>query len=510
MTNNTDKHRVLLMILDGWGEGRGDAADLIKAVPTPNLDAVEAAFPHALLRTDGPAVGLPEGQMGNSEVGHTTIGAGRTVDQDLVKINKCAAADDWCILPAVRRLVERSRVDPRPVHLIGLYSPGGVHSLDEHFLSLMSSLENQGVADIRLWLFTDGRDTDPKSALGYVEALEEKVKWHPAVKIAGVIGRYWAMDRDKRFERVRKAYDLLVRGEGERAEKASEAIQRSYEAGVTDEFLEPVAIGSEDLSIRDGDQVVFMNFRNDRAKELTRMLKLEEFPEHGTEPLDVNFYSMTPYDATFSQVEVIFEKEDLNETLGEVVSREGLRQLRIAETEKYPHVTFFFNGGRETPYSNEARILVPSPKVATYDLQPEMSAPEVTRLLNEALAEEHFDFVCLNFANGDMVGHTGKFDAIKKAVATIDRCAGEVIATARAHGYDVVQIADHGNCDHAMNEDGSPNTAHSLNPVPIRVVSERVKSVKNGTLADVAPTVLAMMGIEQPSSMTGEVLVEFK
>ncbi len=505
--------KVLLMILDGWGIGHKDRADVIGTTPTPHLTQLTQTFPHAQLRTDGEHVGLPNGQMGNSEVGHINIGAGRVVYQDLVRINRACEQGTLGENDQVRNAFDAAKAPGATLHLMGLFSSGGVHALDAHFVAMIKAAKDAGVTDIALHLFTDGRDTDPMSGVGFVKALEAQLKELGAGRIASVIGRYWAMDRDRRWERVKRAYDLLTQGVGTPATVASIAMQTQYDAGTTDEFMEPIVMtenGAPVALVKANDTVIFMNFRNDRAKELTTMLAREAIAEVDTTPLALNFYSMTPYDATFTDVKVLFDKENVQDTLGEVVAKAGLKQLRIAETEKYPHVTFFLNGGQETPYTGEDRILVPSPKVATYDLQPEMSAPAVTEKLVDALKAQTYDFICLNFANGDMVGHTGKRDAIVEAVKVIDDCAGRVIAEAQRQGYDVIQIADHGNADHAENADGSPNTAHSLNPVPILVVSDRVETVTSGVLADVAPTVLTLMGLPIPEAMTGRVLVTLK
>jgi 2,3-bisphosphoglycerate-independent phosphoglycerate mutase len=507
--------KVLLMILDGWGIGRGDATDGIAAGNPEKLRALASRFPHAELRTDGEAVGLPAGQMGNSEVGHLNIGAGRVLYQDLVRINRAAESGELARLPEMRAAIEHAKAAGGAFHVMGLLSDGGVHSHRDHLYAILRIAKAAGLEKVYVHAFTDGRDTDPKSGAGYVAHLmKELSRPDTAGELVSLVGRYYAMDRDKRWERIAECYDLLVNGRGEPFSDPVKAMEDSYAAGLTDEFLKPHFLEGPDGRavgrIKDGDTVVFINFRNDRAKELTYALTQQPVPGTDMKPLKLWFATMVPYDPTYAGLHVIFPKENVVNTIGEWVAKKGLKQLRIAETEKYAHVTFFLNGGREKPYEGEERILVPSPKVATYDLKPEMSAPEVTEKLRAALAEEKFDFICLNFANGDMVGHTGVFEAIKKAVKTIDECAASVIETARAHGYEVVQIADHGNADHARNDDGTPNTAHSLNPVPIMVVSDRVKAVKNGVLADVAPTVLALMGIEKPAEMTGKSLAVMK
>ena len=502
--------KVLLMILDGWGIGRGDKADVIGTVRPPFMTKLALENPHATLRTDGLAVGLPEGQMGNSEVGHLNIGAGRVLYQDLVKINRAVADGSLAKVPGVAKMLESAKKSGR-LHVMGLLSDGGVHASLEHILAIVRLAREAGVENVYLHAFMDGRDTDPKSGLGFVRETLEALKACGA-HFATMTGRYWAMDRDKRWERIREAYGALVLGEGVKAEDPVAALAQSYEEGVTDEFVKPVVMTTTDGrpvgTIREGDTVVFCNFRNDRAKELTIALTQRDVDEAGMKRLSLDYYTMTPYDPTFEGLTVLFPKDEVANTIGEYVSSLGLTQLRIAETEKYAHVTFFLNGGREAPFEGEDRILVNSPKVATYDLQPAMSAPEVTECLVGNIREKAPDLIVLNFANGDMVGHTGVYDAIVEAVKTVDACVEKVVTAARAAGYDVVICADHGNADNAVNADGSPNTAHSLNPVPVIVVSDRVKSVRDGVLADVAPTVLDLMGLEKPAEMTGTSLVE--
>ena len=506
-------NKVLLMILDGWGNGRKDKADVISTVHPAYISKMTESYPHAELRTDGENVGLPEGQMGNSEVGHLNIGAGRVVYQDLVKINRACRDNSIMQNPEVVAAFEYAKEHGSAVHFMGLCSDGGVHSSLEHLFKLIDIAAEYGIEKSYTHCFMDGRDTDPRSGKGFIEQLEQ----HLAAKtgqIATIIGRYYAMDRDKRWERVKVAYDALVEGVGEKATDMVAAVQASYDAEVTDEFIKPIVHvdgeGNPVGLIRPNDVVIFFNYRNDRAKELTIVLTQEDMPEAGMHTLPLYYCCMTPYDAKFTGLHILFDKENVQNTIGEWVSKQGLSQLRIAETEKYAHVTFFLNGGREEKFAGEERILVASPKVATYDLQPEMSAPEVADKLVEALDSQQFDFVCLNFANGDMVGHTGIYEAIVTAVKAVDQCVEKVVEAAKRNGYEVVQIADHGNADNAVNADGSPNTAHSLNPVPIVVVSERVKAVHDGILADVAPTVLELMGIEQPAEMTGHSLVELK
>ena len=503
--------KVLLMILDGWGIGNGTKSDVISQMNPAYITAMTKKYPHAQLRTDGENVGLPNGQMGNSEVGHLNIGAGRVVYQDLVKINRACADNSIYQNEEIVKAFEYAKANGASVHFMGLTSDGGVHSSIEHLYKLCEISAHYGIENTFVHCFMDGRDTDPKSGKGFIADVESTIS-QTAGQIASIVGRYYAMDRDKRWERVKVAYDLLVNGVGEAATDMVEAMQRSYDEGVTDEFVKPIVRINENGEvvgrIKPNDVVIFFNYRNDRAKEITVVLTQEDMPAEGMHTLPLYYCCMTPYDAKFEGLHILFDKENVRNTIGEYVSSLGLSQLRIAETEKYAHVTFFLNGGRETEFDNESRILVASPKVATYDLQPEMSAYEVKDKLVEALNSQKFDFICLNFANGDMVGHTGIYEAIEKAVKAVDECVADVVETAKAIGYEVVMIADHGNADNAVNEDGTPNTAHSLNPVPIVVVSDRVHVVKDGILADVAPTVLRLMGLKQPAEMTGEVLVE--
>ena len=506
------KQKVLLMILDGWGKGDHSKGDVVYSAHPEYINGLEAKYPHAQLLTDGENVGLPEGQMGNSEVGHLNIGAGRVVYQDLVKINRACRDNSILKNPEIEKAFAYAKESGKQVHFMGLVSDGGVHSSLEHLFKLCDISKEYGLGDRTfVHCFMDGRDTDPHSGKGYIEQLEAHMA-ASAGRIASVVGRYYAMDRDKRWERIKEAYDLLVNGVGEAVTSAVEGVQKSYDEGVTDEFIKPIAVVGADGkpvgTIQSGDLVVFFNFRNDSAKELTIVLTQEDMPDAGMHTLPLYYCTMTPYDAKFQGLHILFDKENVHNTIGEYVSKQGLKQLRIAETEKYAHVTFFLNGGREEKFEGEDRILIASPKVATYDLKPEMSAYEVKDALVEALGTQKFDFIALNFANGDMVGHTGVYDAIVKAVKAVDACVKEVVEAAKANGYEVVIIADHGNADNAINPDGTPNTAHSLNPVPIIVVSDRVKSVENGVLADVAPTVLKLMGLSQPAEMTGHALVE--
>ncbi len=506
-------NKVLLMILDGWGNGDHSKSDVIYSMHPAYIEAMTAKYPHAELKTDGENVGLPEGQMGNSEVGHLNIGAGRVVYQDLVKINRACRDNSILENKEIVAAFEYAKQNGVNVHFMGLVSDGGVHSSLDHLFKLCDIAKHYDIENTYVHCFMDGRDTDPRSGKGFIAALEEHMAKSTG-KIASIIGRYYAMDRDKRWERVKIAYDQLVNGIGEKSTNMVEAMQKSYDEGVTDEFVKPIvnvdAEGNAIGTIKPNDLVIFFNYRNDRAKELTIVLTQEDMEAEGMHTMPLYYCCMTPYDAKFQGLHILFDKENVPNTIGEYIANQGLKQLRIAETEKYAHVTFFLNGGREDKFAEEDRILVASPKVATYDLQPEMSAYEVKDKLVEALGEQKYDFICLNFANGDMVGHTGVYEAIEKAVKAVDECVKDVVEAAKANGYEVVQIADHGNADNAVNADGTPNTAHSLNPVPIVVVSDRVASVKDGILADVAPTVLDLMGLPKPAEMTGTSLVNFK
>lgn len=497
-----------LIILDGWGLGDGTASDAIAQAKTPFMDEISEKYPSATLLTSGENVGLPEGQMGNSEVGHLNIGAGRIVYQELTRINKSIRERDFftnTTLLAAMKKAKKSKL-----HLIGLVSEGGVHSSQAHLHALCDLAKNQGVENVFVHAFTDGRDCDPKSGLGCLKNLESHLNKSTG-KIASVIGRYYSMDRDNRWERIKKAYDLLVFGNGEQFSSAVEAIEKQYENKITDEFINPSVIieaGKPIATISEGDVVICFNFRTDRPREITQALTQQDFPDFEMKKLQLDYFTMTNYDKTYKNVQVIFEKDNLNEPLGEVLSKAGKTQVRIAETEKYPHVTFFFNGGRETEFPGENRILVNSPKVATYDLLPEMSALEVKNRIIENMRKEKPNFICLNFANPDMVGHTGVFDAILRAVETVDTCLKEVIECGRELGYEFLVIADHGNADFAVNPDGSPNTAHSLNPVPVVLVTQEKVKLRSGILADVAPTILNRLGISQPKAMSGRTLVE--
>ena len=500
--------KALLMILDGWGLGDQKKDDVIFNTPTPYWDYLMNTYPHSQLQASGENVGLPDGQMGNSEVGHLNIGAGRVVYQDLVKINRACADNSILKNPEIVAAFSYAKENGKNVHFMGLTSNGGVHSSLVHLFKLCDIAKEYNIDNTFIHCFMDGRDTDPKSGKGFIEELSAHCE-KSAGKIASIIGRYYAMDRDKRWERVKEAYDLLVKGEGKKAADMVQAMQESYDEGVTDEFIKPIVNANFDGTIKEGDVVIFFNYRNDRAKELTVVLTQQDMPEVGMRTIPgLQYYCMTPYDASFKGVHILFDKENVSNTLGEYLAAKGLNQLHIAETEKYAHVTFFFNGGRETPYDNEDRILVPSPKVATYDLKPEMSAYEVKDKLVEAINTKKFDFIVVNYANGDMVGHTGIYEAIEKAVKAIDECVKDTVEAAKANDYEVIIIADHGNADHALNEDGTPNTAHSLNPVPfVYVTADKNAKVENGVLADVAPSILHILGMKQPAEMTGKDLI---
>ena len=507
--------KALLMILDGWGIGKHNHGDVIYETPTPFMDHLDATYPHSQLLASGENVGLPDGQMGNSEVGHLNIGAGRIVYQDLVKINRACADGSISKNPEIISAYEYAKNNGKGLHLMGLTSTGGVHSSLDHLFKLVEIAKEYGVAErTYVHCFMDGRDTDPKSGKGFVADLQ-KVCDENGAHIASIIGRFYAMDRDKRWNRVKIAYDQLVEGKGRQVSDMVEGVQSCYDTDSedhknTDEFMEPLVNANVDGRIKEGDVVIFFNYRNDRAKELTVVLTQQDMPEEGMHTISgLQYYCMTPYDASFTGVHILFPKENVENTLGEYLSAKGLKQLHTAETEKYAHVTFFFNGGRETPYEGEDRILVASPKVATYDLQPEMSAYEVKDKLVAAIKENKYDFIVVNFANGDMVGHTGVYTAIEQAVKAVDQCVNEVVTAANATGYETIIIADHGNADNAINEDGTPNTAHSLNPVPFIYVTEnKAAKVNNGVLADVAPSILHIMGLEQPAEMTGKNLIE--
>ncbi|BAX80487.1 2,3-bisphosphoglycerate-independent phosphoglycerate mutase [Labilibaculum antarcticum] len=509
MTNNK---KALLMILDGWGIGDKSKSDVISSVATPYMDSLLAKYPNSQLQAAGRFVGLPDGQMGNSEVGHLNIGAGRVVYQDLVKINIAVEEGTIKANEQVVKAFTHAKENGKKVHLIGLIGNGGVHALSAHAIALCDAAQAFGLKDVFVHGLTDGRDTDPKSGLGFVKEFVEAIETTGSAKFASLIGRYYGMDRDSNWERVKLAYDLYTKGEGVSATSAVTAMEESYAAGVTDEFIKPIVMvdeaGAPLATIEKGDVVICFNFRTDRLRQLTTVFTQEDKREFGMHTIDVEWYTMTCYNANFKGVNIIYNKDNVKNTMGEVVAKAGRKQIRIAETEKYAHVTFFFSGGREAEFEGERRLMVPSPKVATYDLQPEMSAPAVADMITAELNAQSADFVCLNFANGDMVGHTGVYEAISKAVQAVDKCAEQVVEAAKANGYDVIIIADHGNADFAVNADGSPNTAHSLNPVPCIWVTDSSKGIENGILADVSPTLLDIMGIEKPEDMTGKSLIK--
>ena len=498
--------KVILMILDGWGHSPDPKVSAIDHANTPFIDSLYSNYPNAELRTDGLNVGLPEGQMGNSEVGHMNLGAGRIVYQDLAKINLAVQNKTMSHEKPLRDAFEYAKNKQKPIHFLGLVSDGGVHSHTSHLRGLIDAAQESGVEQMFVHAFTDGRDVDPKSGKKYIEDLETYLLHKPA-QLASVIGRYYAMDRDKRWERVKLAYDLIVNGEGKHTTNLVASIQDSYDENTTDEFIKPtVKVDSADqpiATIRDGDVVIFFNFRTDRGRELTEALSQQDFHEQNMHKLNLYYVTMTNYDDTYSNVHVIYDKDNITNTLGEVLAKAGKKQIRIAETEKYPHVTFFFSGGREEPFEGETRILKNSPKVATYDLKPEMSAFELKDALVPELQKGDVDFVCLNFANGDMVGHTGVMEAAIKACEAVDVCVKAIVETALDQNYVTLVIADHGNCETMINPDGTPNTAHTTNPVPVILVSNDTSlKINNGVLGDIAPTILELMGVEQPEVMT--------
>ena len=502
--------KVLLMILDGWGNSPDPKVSAIDNANTPFIDSLYKKHPFAQLRTDGLNVGLPEGQMGNSEVGHMNLGAGRIVYQDLAKINLAVQNKTLAVEPVLQAAFDYAKTNNRPVHFLGLTSDGGVHSHINHLYGLLDAAKDFGLNDVFVHAFTDGRDVDPKSGADHISALVKYME-NSTGKLASVIGRYFAMDRDKRWERVKKAYDLLVKGIGMPSKNAVLSIADSYANNITDEFIEPIIMVDENneplTTIKEGDVVIFFNFRTDRGRQLTEVLSQVDLPEYGMKKLDLYYVTMTNYDESFQNIHVVYNKDNITNTLGQVLSEAGKNQIRIAETEKYPHVTFFFSGGREEPFEGESRILCPSPKVATYDLKPEMSAFDLKDALIPELKKQEVDFVCLNFANGDMVGHTGSMEAAIKACETVDICAQQVIEAAIENDYSVLVLADHGNCETMYNEDGSPNTAHTTNPVPLILIDKYFKEIHDGVLGDVAPTILEIMDIPQPNVMTGKVLV---
>jgi 2,3-bisphosphoglycerate-independent phosphoglycerate mutase len=506
-----DQKRAILLIMDGWGLGKIKSSDAIQHANTPFVSALYSQYPHTTLVTCGEMVGLPDGQMGNSEVGHLNLGAGKIVYQELQRINVSIRTGEFAKNPTLLNAIRFAKKNDKNLHLIGLVSDGGVHSHIKHLMAMTGVSQYEGLNNVYVHAFTDGRDTDPKSGLGYLTELQSHLSATTG-KIASITGRYYAMDRDKRWERVKLAYDALVHGIGENSSNPIEALEKSYEAGVTDEFIKPIiavnADGSPLATIKDGDVVICFNFRTDRCREITEVLTQTAFPDLNMKPLAVDYTTMTEYDKTFKNVHVIFHNDNLNNTIGEVIANHGLSQIRIAETEKYPHVTFFFSGGREQPFENEKRIMAPSPKVATYDLKPEMSALELTDAIIPEIQNKTAHFICLNYANADMVGHTGNFSAVIKAVETVDNCVARVVTAALENDYAVFLTADHGNADYMINPDGSPNTAHSLNLVPLFVIDKEWKGeLKSGKLADVAPSILKMMDIPIPPEMTGNALL---
>ena len=505
-----NKKKIALIILDGWGYGRNDHSNAIYAANTPFIDHLLKEYPHSKLEASGTAVGLPAGQMGNSEVGHMNLGAGRVVYQELGRIHKAVDDNEFPQNPVLKAAFEYAKQNDKSVHFIGLVSDGGVHSHIRHIKGLCDAANEFDLNRVFVHAFLDGRDTDPKSGAGFIADLEDHIKGSP-VKLASAIGRYYAMDRDNRWERIKLAYDLMVNGAGEASTDIVQSIKQSYLKEVTDEFIKPIVRVDENGNpltvIKDGDVVLCFNFRTDRGREITVALTQKAFPEYNMHPLDLRYITMTPYDETFKNVQVLFDKDDLSETLGETLQYAGKNQIRIAETEKYPHVTFFFSGGREKEFINEKRLLVPSPKVATYDLQPEMSAAGIRDAILPELKSGWADVIILNFANTDMVGHTGVFSAVVKAAETADACTKAVVETGLQYGYSFIIIADHGNADYMINDDGTPNTAHSTNLVPCIIIDKDVKQVKDGKLGDIAPTMLKIIGVPIPEKMTGNVLV---
>ncbi|MAY84318.1 MAG: phosphoglycerate mutase (2,3-diphosphoglycerate-independent) [Flavobacteriales bacterium] len=502
--------KVALIILDGWGYGNQDNSDAIFQANTAVFDRLIASHPNSTLKTYGEFVGLPSGQMGNSEVGHLNIGAGRVVYQDLVKINRAIENDELSQNKVLLNALKKAKAERKNVHLMGLVSNGGIHSHQSHLNALLDICKEEDVPNVYVHAFTDGRDTDPHSGKEFLSQLQEHIAVSTG-KLVSVIGRYYAMDRDQRWERIKEAYDLLLNGRGKATHNLIEAVQESYDEGVSDEFIKPIYLADQNDEaigrLEDDDLLICFNFRTDRCRQICRVLSQEDFEDHQMKTVPLDLVTMTTYDENFKGIEVLFEKDNLKNTLGEVISNAGKTQVRIAETEKYPHVTFFFSGGREQSFKGEDRILIPSPKVATYDLQPEMSAEEVTQNILESIDKNQPDFICLNFANPDMVGHTGVFPAIKQAVEKVDECLGRICEKAQEKDYSLLIIADHGNADCAVNPDGSPNTAHTVNPVPIILIDKDKTTIKDGKLADVAPTILELMGIEAPKEMDGKVLV---
>jgi 2,3-bisphosphoglycerate-independent phosphoglycerate mutase len=498
--------KVALLILDGWGIGNGTKSDAIKNASTPVMNGLMASHPWSTLRTDGLNVGLPAGQMGNSEVGHLNIGAGRVIFQELVRINNAIENKTLDTNEVLLKAFSLAKEGKRKLHFFGLLSDGCIHSSEQHLFRLCELAQEHGIREFYVHAFTDGRDTDPKSGIGFIEQLQYKLA-HTNGKIASVIGRYYAMDRDKRWDRVKIAYDAMLNGYGEPSNNFIETMKNRYASGETDEFIKPIIASGINGKIEADDVVISFNYRTDRCREISEVITQVDMPEAGMNTLPIHYFTMTSYDESYLGVNVIFSKDDLSNTLGEVLSKQGATQLRIAETEKYPHVTFFFSGGRETPFDGEERIMIQSPKVATYDLQPEMSAFGIRDAVIGFVKNNHPDFICLNFANADMVGHTGVYDAIVKAVETVDSCLGDVLNVLAEYHYSTIIIADHGNADYAINENGSPNTAHTTNPVPCILIDEDYKHIKAGKLADIAPTVLTLMQKNIPAIMNGDILI---
>ena len=506
-----DNKKTMLMILDGWGIGKGDNTDIIAQAPTPFMDSLLEEYPHSKLMACGEHVGLPDGQMGNSEVGHLNLGAGRVLYQDMVRITRAIKDRSLWSHPQILKAYNYAKENKKKVHLVGLIGPGGVHALSIHMIALCQIATDMGLKDVFIHGLTDGRDTDPRSGYGFLESDLEAIKGTNA-KFASIIGRYYGMDRDKNYDRMKLAYDLWLDGIGEKSTDLLATIRQQYSEGITDEFMKPIIMTDENgnplATFDQGDVVICFNFRTDRLRQATIAFTQQDLPEFGMMTQKLEWYTLTEYKADFKDINVIFRKDNVTNTMGDVVSKAGLKQIRIAETEKYAHVTFFFSGGREKEFPGEKRILCPSPKVPTYDLKPEMSAYDIRDAIVPELENQTADFVCLNFANGDMVGHTGVYEAIYKAVVAVDECVKDVVTAAKKGGYDVLIIADHGNADNAVNEDGSPNTAHSLNPVPcIWITDDKTRKIKDGVLADVAPTLLSIMGLEIPQDMTGSVLI---
>jgi 2,3-bisphosphoglycerate-independent phosphoglycerate mutase len=503
--------KIVLIIMDGWGLGKVASADAIQNAKTPFVSSLYSKYPNTTIVTCGEPVGLPDGQMGNSEVGHLNLGAGRIVYQELQRINVAVRDGSFATNEVLLNAIHFAKKSNKALHLLGLVSNGGVHSHIDHLKAIIDVCKKENLSEVFIHAFTDGRDCDPKSGLGFIKQLQEYLNISVG-KIASVSGRYYAMDRDKRWERIKLTYDALVNGVGEKATDAIEAVENSYSKNVTDEFIKPTVIVAEDqqplVKIKEGDVAICFNFRTDRCRELTQVLTQMDLPDHGMKKVSLNYTTMTEYDKTYKDVNVIFETDNLNNTLGEILEQHGLKQIRIAETEKYPHVSFFFSGGREKPFDGEKRIMIPSPKVATYDLKPEMSAYEVTNALLPEIKNKTADFICLNYANADMVGHTGVWDAAIKAVETVDNCVGQIVTAGLENGYTTFLTADHGNSDYMINEDGSPNTAHTMNPVPFFIIDKEWKGkIKPGKLGDIAPTILTLMQLPVPPEMTGEILI---